>query len=256
MAIETFVEKGMELKNLVCLQKPLGVKLCRSEEEIPAKARRPMRDFKVHLGICQAINLARSFGYTIGMTLEDMFCLPGAAVFGLTDFKYSFFPHHVKNEEAGQRLDPYFYEKNALLPKGVYKALVISPLERLLVEPDLIVVYGAPAQIAKIAKAVTWRGETVGSLFAGGLGCSTYVTAFVEKRTLIKVAAGGEKVMAGTDDHEIDIVFPAEQLGEVIDGLKGTQRMLPYPMICSTLLNEPAVPADYKITYRELEKTG
>jgi hypothetical protein len=50
----------------------------------------------------------------------------------------------------------------------------------------------------------------------------------------------------------MDIVFPANRLGDVLDGLKGTQRMLPYPSVVSTMMNEPGVPADYKITYKDL----
>jgi uncharacterized protein (DUF169 family) len=256
MSISAFVEKGAEFKNLLALQKPLGLKFCQSLDEIPAKARRPIRDFKVHMAICQAVNLSRTFGYTFALTLEDMFCLPGAAVFGLCDFRYSFYPHHVKDEEAGRKLDVFFHEKNVLIPKGAFQALVISPLDRLLVEPDLILAYGSPAQISKVAKAIAWHGETITSTYAGGLGCSSYVTSFAEKRPLIKVAAGGEKVLAGTGEHEMDIVFPADRLDDVLEGLKGTQRMLPYPMVSTAFLSEPSVPEDYKITFRELEKEG
>jgi hypothetical protein len=69
---------------------------------------------------------------------------------------------------------------------------------------------------------------------------------------MIKISSGGEKVLAGTNDNEMDIVFPANRLGDVLDGLKGTQRMLPYPSVVSTMMNEPTVPADYKITYKDL----
>lgn len=252
MSIATYIEMGTELKNFLSLQRPLGMKFCLSEEEIPPKAKRPLRDFNIHMGVCQAVNTARNFGYTVGMTLEDMFCLPGASVFGLMDFDYSFYPHHVKDETAGRKLDQFYHERNRLLPKDKYKAVVFSPLDRLMVEPDIIIVFGSPAQIAKISKAFTWHGETVSTLFAGGLGCSTYAAVFVEKKPLMKLAAGGEKIMAGTGEYEVDICFPAERLPDVLEGLKGTQRMLPYPMICTTLLNEPVVPEDYKITYREL----
>lgn len=252
MEISKYTELGLELKNALSLQKPIGLKFCHSVDEIPAKAKRPMRDFGKHMAICQSINIARSFGFTMALTLEDNYCIAGASVFGLIDFPYSFFPHHVRDEECGQIMDKIFTQRNALLPKNEIQAIVISPLDRLLVEPDLIIVYGSAAQIAKIAKGFNWQGETVGSLFFGGLGCSTYVAAYAEKKPYFKIAAGGEKVMANTSDYELDICFPANRLEDVLKGIKGTNRMLPYPMICTTMLNEPSVPDDYKITYKDL----
>jgi uncharacterized protein (DUF169 family) len=252
MEIARVMELGLELKNALSLQKPIGLKFCRSLDDIPAKAKRPVRDYKNHMAICQAVNIARTFGATIALTLEDSYCLAGASVFGLLDFPYSFFPHHVRDEECGQIMDAIFEKRDALLPKNEIKAIVISPLDRLLIEPDMIIVYGSSAQVAKIAKSFNWQGETVGSLFFGGLGCSTYVASYAEKKPYFKIAAGGEKVMANTSDYELDICFPADRLEDVLKGIKGTNRMLPYPMICTTMLNEPSVPEDYKITYKDL----
>ncbi|MEN6482575.1 MAG: hypothetical protein ABFD29_10440 [Anaerolineaceae bacterium] len=47
------------------------MKFCKSVDEIPAKARRPMRDFHYHMTICQAFLQARTAGSTIGLDLED-----------------------------------------------------------------------------------------------------------------------------------------------------------------------------------------
>ena len=131
MNTEEFVAKGAQLKNALALQRLVGLKFCTSPDEIPPKARRPVRDLKFHMAICQAINQARSMGMTFGLTLEDNFCLAGASVFGLLDFEYSFYPHHVKDEEAGCKLDAVFNERNALIPKGKYQAIVVSPFDRL-----------------------------------------------------------------------------------------------------------------------------
>jgi uncharacterized protein (DUF169 family) len=252
MAIEEFSTRGMELKNLLALQRPVGLKFCKDSSEIPAKARRPLRDFHIHMSLCQAINQSRAVGYTIAMQLDDMYCAIGASLFGLADFEFTFFPHHVKDEAAGCRLDAVYQERNAMLPAGTFNAVVVSPLDRLAVEPDVIIAYGVPGQIGKIAKAFTWHGEAVQALYLGGAGCSAVVLSYTEWKPVIALPAGGEKVLAGTNDYEMDIVFPADRLEDVLSGLKATQKMLPYPTVCSTLINEPVVPADYPITYKDL----
>lgn len=256
MTVEAFATKGAELKNALALQRLVGLKFCKSLEEIPPKARRPMRDMKYHMAICQAVNQARTVGFSIALTLEDNFCLAGASVFGLTKLNYSFFPQHVKDQEAGCKLDAVFKERDALIPEGTYQAVVVSPLDRLQFEPDVIIAYGVPGQVGRIAKSFTWHGDTVSALYFGGLGCSAIVLAHVQQKPILCIPAGGEKVLAGTNDYEMDIVFPAARLDDVLDGIKGTQRMLPYPTVCSTMMNEPTVPDDYHITYKELGKSN
>ncbi len=256
MSIEEFMAKGMELKNAIALQRLVGLKFCKDQDEIPPKARRPMRDFKYHMPICQAIAQARTIGLTLGLAIEDNFCLPGASVFGLTKFAYSFYPHHVKDQEAASKLDAVFKERDSLIPLGTYQAIVISPFDRLQIEPDVIIAYGVPGQVGRIAKAFTWFGELVPALYFGGLGCSAIVLSHVKQQPVLCVPAGGEKVLAGTNDFEMSIVFPAGQLDKALEGFYATQRILPYPTVCTTMMNEPSVPEDYRITYKELTKTN
>jgi uncharacterized protein (DUF169 family) len=252
MTIDEYVAKGAELKDKISLQRLVGVKFCKSLDEIPAKARRPMRDFKYHMAICQAINLARSVGFTIALDLQDNFCLPGASVFGLTKFAYTFFPQHVKDQDVGCKMDAIFAERDALLPKDTYQAVVVSPFDKLLIEPDIVIAYGTPGQVGRIGKAFAWNGDAVSALYFGGAGCSAHVLSYVQQKPVFGIPAGGEKVLSGTSDYEMDIVFPANRLDDVLAGFKGTQRMLPYPTVCSTLMNEASVPDDYHITYKEL----
>jgi hypothetical protein len=60
MTVEEFATKGAELKNALALQRLVGLKFCKSLEEVPPKARHPLRDMKYHMAICQAVNQART----------------------------------------------------------------------------------------------------------------------------------------------------------------------------------------------------
>lgn len=252
MAIEEFSTRGMELKNRLALQRPVGLKFCKSAAEIPVAARRPRRDFQIHMSLCQAVNQARTAGYTIGMERDDMYCAIAASLLGLAEFDFSFYPDHVKDQAAACKLDAVYQERNALLPAGSFEAVVISPLDRLMVDPDVIIAYGTPGQIGKIAKAFTWHGEPVQAVYLGGASCTAVVLAYAEWKPVIAIPGSGEKVLAGTNDYELDIVFPADQIEDVLTGLEGTQKSLPFPTVCSTLLNEPVVPTEFKFTYKDL----
>lgn len=61
---------------------PLAVRMLSSEAEIPEKTRRPLRDMKKKVAICQGIGMARKLGWAVAMGKEDMSCSLGAAPFG------------------------------------------------------------------------------------------------------------------------------------------------------------------------------
>ncbi len=256
MAIEECSTRGIELKTQLSLQRPVGLKFCKSAGEIPTKARRPLRDYGIHISLCQAINRARTAGTTIAMDLDDMYCAVGASLFGLADFDFSFFPTHTRDQDAACKLDAIYQERKALLPTGSFKALVVSPVDRLAIDPDVIIAYGVPGQVGKIAKAFTWRGEPVQAVYLGAAGCSAIALAYAEWKPVINLPGGGEKVLAGTNDYEMSIIFPADRLDDVLQGLAATQKVLPYPTVCSTLNNEPSVPEEYHVTYKDIKKNN
>jgi len=253
MTIEEYAAKGAELRSALSMQRLLGVKFCKSVDEIPAKARRPMRDYKYHMTICQAFVQARTTGVTIGLDFDDNYCAIGMSVYGLASFEYTFFPQHVKDQEAACKLDERYNNRAALLPKDVYKAVVVSPFDRLLVEPDVIIAYGVPGQVGRLARAFNYHGE-VASAYYFGLGCSNVVQSFADQKPYMVVPGGGEKLFAGVSDFEMSIVFPANRLDDVLVGFKGTQRLLPYPTVVATLNNEASFPEDFHISYKDVKK--
>jgi len=52
----------------------------------------------------------------------------------------------------------------------------------------------------------------------------------------------------------MSIVFPANRLDDVLAGFKGTQRMLPYPTVVTTLNTEASIPDDFHISYKDIKK--
>ena len=136
-----FIYDNLRLKTF-----PVGVKFLGTIEDLPEKARRPTLFLKKKITVCQAMTMARNYGWQMGITAEDVICVLAALAFGFTtatdarkEMARSFLESSYKSslEKAAGEVDQMCY-----LETGQYPAILISPLHKLNVIPDSIVVYG------------------------------------------------------------------------------------------------------------------
>ncbi|WP_252901386.1 DUF169 domain-containing protein [Vulcanisaeta sp. JCM 14467] len=79
-SVEDLRRIGRELRGELGLRTyPVGIRFCLEPCDLTG-FRRP-RDFGIHMTACQVINAAR-YGWSMAFTLEDMFCIGGAYLFG------------------------------------------------------------------------------------------------------------------------------------------------------------------------------
>ncbi|MEE9231021.1 MAG: DUF169 domain-containing protein, partial [Acidobacteriota bacterium] len=115
---------------------PLAIKMLKSEKEIPEKTRRPFRDLKKKMAICQGFGMARKLGWVVAMGKEDMQCALGAAPFGF--FKnIEFFNEgnmsagmFTASIESGKREEDLIDRFEC----GYYSHLLVAPLHRTVFE--------------------------------------------------------------------------------------------------------------------------
>jgi uncharacterized protein (DUF169 family) len=70
--MEEWISQGLEINNRIRPRTPpVAVKLLKDMREMPEGVMRPVKDFGGRMLICQAITVAREYGYTIGLTYED-----------------------------------------------------------------------------------------------------------------------------------------------------------------------------------------
>jgi hypothetical protein len=55
---------------------PVGVSFFQDQAELPAKTRRPSKVFQKKVTICQGMTMARIYGWGVGITPEDIICMP------------------------------------------------------------------------------------------------------------------------------------------------------------------------------------
>ena len=177
-----WTQKAEALNRLIRpLTFPIAVKLAKSIEEFPEKARRPSRDMGFKTNLCVGMTMARKYGWTVGMTADDNSCPIVAYTYGwsepesetrkaLADFmivmKYS-----ASESAANTTMGVVDQVK---LGKGQCAGVVFSPLERTKVEPDLVMIFCNPAQLMRLVHGATQEtGIAVQSVFSGRGGTCT-----------------------------------------------------------------------------------
>jgi len=111
------------------------------------------------------------------------------------------------------------------------------------------VVYGNPAQVLTLIQAANFRlGPGIHSTSSGRYGCATWIAGALQAGQCTYMVPGpGERVFAGTQDHEMSFAVPYSRTDHLVEGLeyvraKGAFR---YPVPIMGLLSEPKIPARY-----------
>ncbi|MGC8873930.1 MAG: DUF169 domain-containing protein [Chloroflexia bacterium] len=229
---------------------PVGLKLLDHEEEIPARVRRPLRDLGIRVATCQLWAIARRYGWTLGATREDLACPPGKIVLGLEPAVPYYLEGHVcegmytATAEAGARTEA----ETPRFPYGQHRALLAAPLARMPVEPDVVLVYGNPAQMVLLVAAALYRqgGRLEGS-FSARLDCADILPGTLQAgRPQVILPCYGDRIFGQTQDHEMAFALPAEKLPHLLEGLEGLhQGGVRYP-IPSFLRYAPRFPESYE----------
>ncbi len=231
------------------LTSPVAVRLARPGEEAPKNARRPVSKLNKRLAVCQGMSLARTFGWTVAFGPDDHACpLPRV------------FLGHIGPERLleGSTADPYQDNPECAKameasyprwPVGEYQEVWLSPLATCTFEPDVAVVYGNPAQVLALIQGANFGlGTGVTSVSSGRYGCSAWLAGVIQSGECTYLVPGpGERIFAGTQDHEMSFAIPRPQFGRVADGLRfvrgrGAYR---YPVPNMGVLAEPPIPAKY-----------
>jgi MtaA/CmuA family methyltransferase len=207
---------------------PVAIRMLRPGEPIPERARRPARDFGKLSMNCQVIDMARRYGWTIALTREDSICSLGITALGFDR------PTHLYNsgtlcegmytatKEAGARSEAAVDK----FTPGEYQALLVAPLDRATFEPDVVVVYGNPAQVMRLTQAALWKGGgRLASSFQGRIVCADIVVTTMQTgQPQVILPCSGDRIFGQTQDHEMAFAVPWARMPEILEGLEGTHR--------------------------------
>jgi len=216
---------------------PLAVKLIKAESEIPPDAKRPSVDLKVQNFLCQDFKMARSYGWTMAVTKEDCNCKLARAVFGwdpatkeTMEFAHQFnIGLYAKDLETSKKL-----EKHLLSLGNAFWGLVVSPLTRTKIEPDVVLIYCLPAQAMRLIQSYLFNvGGVLEFTAAGRIGSchDGVIKTYLTKKPQLVILGNGDRVWGGAQDSEVMFACPREKLNTLIEGLETTHAAgLRYPI--------------------------
>jgi uncharacterized protein (DUF169 family) len=69
-----FIREDLRLKTF-----PLAVKFLKDKADFPEKTRRPSAVLGKRITICQGVTMARNYGWTVGLSKEDLICVPATS---------------------------------------------------------------------------------------------------------------------------------------------------------------------------------
>ena len=238
---------------------PVAIKMLKSEDEIPEKTQRPFQQLKKKIAICQGIGMARKLGWAVAMGKEDMQCSLGAAPFGFFKNIDYFDEGNLAAGMFAVSTDAGKKEENLIdrFDHGAYSHILVAPLSRAAFDPDLIMVYGNPAQIMRLIHGSLYNeGGAIQSSAMGRLGCAAIITVIKNDECRFLVPGNGDRIFGMTQDWEMSYMIPMSKLDTVLDGLAKTHKGgIRYP-ITSFFNFEATFPPSYQEQMKIWEAEG
>lgn len=234
---------------------PVAIKVSK-DENLPSGVRRPQKLFGHRINICQGITLVRRIGWTLGFLKEDHACALSFVILGFVeepDFAKSghvVYPLYTETPEAGAKTQ----SSTPKMPVGEINSIILAPLHRADFEPDIVLIYGNAAQIARLVQGALYKeGGFIKSRFAGRCACGgEIVVPLTQQRCNIIIPGGGERIFALTADDELVFAVPNSKIESLIEGIVGTHKTgvarMPTPFFGARV--KPEFPGSYS----ELEK--
>ena len=205
---------------------PVAVRMVKKGEALPARLKRPWQDLQIRVATCQAIAMARRYGWVVAVGKDDLSCGLSALVFGLRP-KSEFYRQgracagmYTETMEAGVRSE----DEVATFGEGEYEYILAAPIHRTTFEPDVVIVYGNPAQVLRLLSAALWKsGGRLTSSFGGRIDCSEEIILPMRSGNCeVVLPCNGDRIFAQTQDHEMAFSIPRDRAAEIVDGLAGT----------------------------------
>lgn len=228
---------------------PVAIKLAKEGQQIDQKTKSPLKNIGNRLAVCQGMTLVRTLGWTLVFSKEDHAC-PLAKIFLGHTKPASFLKGTIagpyQDQEACARIMEQSYPR---WPVDSVREIWMSPLSKCRFSPDVVIVYGSPAQILYLIQAANFReGKGIHSSSTGRLGCATWIAGVIKSDECTYMIPGpGERVFAGTQDHEMSFAVPPSKFQNLMDGLEyiRKRRAFRFPVPNMAIMSEPRIPKNY-----------
>src|SRR3990172_9011865 len=184
---------------------------------------------------CQLPTLVRRGGWTISVTRNNLSerC---ARINGL-----AFTTDEEINREVANFATSWFATKKEarkqmaeypLVPAG--EAVVLAPLASGKFDPDVVLIYGNPAQMMLLMNGLQYKGyERFNFFFIGEGACADGLAqCYTSGKPALAIPCFGERRFGGVTDDEMVIALPPGMIEKAVEGLQALwNRGLRYPIM-------------------------
>jgi uncharacterized protein (DUF169 family) len=218
---EEFLTKDLRLRTL-----PVAAKFLQDKAGFPEKTRQPSLVMKKRVTICMGVTMARVYGWTVGLTKEDLICVPAMIMFGFTEApdQSATLAGLFCDINFSSDRDKALAEASSMtrIANREYGALLLSPLSKSPDVPDTVLLYGNPAQVMRLVQAYSYvAGERVAGHFGGKVECDEYLIApFKTGKPRVAIPGMGDRIFSMTQDDEMVFALPGQDLEILLQGLK------------------------------------
>lgn len=242
------VERLLRLKTF-----PVGLKLYEDPNDLNTNKwlRRPQEK----LSLCQMITIVRTFDWTVGGVAEDLVTQGCASILGLCEL-----PEYVTSGEMRSKVWLDKKEDAAMcerviqrIPYGRFKAFALAPTAYDPFCPDIVIIYGNPAQMSLLVNAIQYdKFERLTFYSVGETSCSDVIgRCFVDKVPALSIPCYGERRFGHASDDELAIGLPAQECQRILNNLEILYKKgIRYPIsqFGAQVSPFPALDAVYKLS--------
>ncbi|HSH70433.1 MAG TPA: dephospho-CoA kinase [Deferrisomatales bacterium] len=250
---ETLVRRMERLLRLKSF--PVAFKMLESKAELEAIPflRRPRGGNT----LCQLINLARNFDWSVGADADDFVFATCPSILGLSELPESHRDGTFRNivwaatKEDGRRYEAAIPR----LPVGKYAAVALAPLVYNPFEPDLVLIYANPAQIMLLVNALQFRDyEVMEFRCVGESSCSdAIVRCYQSGKPSVGIPCYGERRYGHAQDDELVMAVPAALMDKALAGLEALYRRgVRYPIPFAGAEGDLGV--EFPMAYKKLDE--
>ncbi|OGO58482.1 MAG: hypothetical protein A2025_03410 [Chloroflexi bacterium RBG_19FT_COMBO_47_15] len=193
---------------------------------------------------CQAPALARMVGMTVGVTRDNLGerCARICGLAATTEKEVSWEANAFANtwfataEEARKQMAAY-----PLVPPG--EALVLAPLASGKFDPDVILIYGNPAQMMLLMNGLQFKDyERFQFFFIGEGSCADGLAqCYTSGKPALAIPCMGERAFGTVTEDELVLALPPGMMAKAVEGLQALRsRGIGYPIMYLGPLCDPS----------------
>jgi dephospho-CoA kinase len=212
---------------------PVAFKLLDKKEalaEVPF-----LRRMNHKVTLCQLITIVRTYDWTVGADLDDFISPMCPSIIGLTAL-----PEVVRDGTfrsivwTKTREDSRKFENSIpRLPAGKYQAAALAPLVYNPFDPDIVLIYGNPAQMILLINALQFEDYEVMEFYCvGESSCSDVIArCYLRGKPSLSIPCYGERRYGHAQDDELVMALPAGMMEKALRGLEALyKRGIRYPI--------------------------